>query len=95
MLKDIVTVKPVGGFRLWLRFEDGVEGEVDCDRLLTFTGVFEPLRDPTYFAQVRVNPDLGTICWPNDADLDPVVLYAAVTNQPLPDYTGEPDRTTR
>jgi hypothetical protein len=36
---------------------------------------FEPLSDPTFFAQVRVDEDLGTITWPNGADLDPLVLH--------------------
>jgi hypothetical protein len=89
MLKDVVAVKPIGGYRLWLQFEDGIEGQVDCQPLLSFTGVFAPLRAAAYFAQVRVNTELGTICWPNDADLDPLVLYALVTKQPVPDYATE------
>ena len=34
-----------------------------------------PLRDPDYFAQVRVDPEAGTIVWPNGVDLDPQVLH--------------------
>lgn len=83
MLMDIVDVEPRGDYRLWLRFQDGVEGEVDLGPELTFQGVFAPLRDPAYFARVRVNPDLGTICWPNDADWDPLVLYSLVTKRPI------------
>jgi hypothetical protein len=37
------------------------------------------------FAAVRVDPELGTICWPNGADLDPDVLYALVRGEPAPD----------
>ena len=43
--------------------------EVDIARLTPFTGVFEPLKDPAYFAQVRVEPDIGTIVWPSGAQL--------------------------
>jgi hypothetical protein len=89
VLKDIVEVRPLGGYRLWLRFEDGVAGEVDFKSLLSFSGVFELLQDPAYFVCARVNPDLRTICWPNDADFDPVVLYAHLTKQPIPDYVGD------
>lgn len=81
MLKDITEARHVGGHRIWLRFEDGAEGEIDLGELTPFTGVFEPLRDPAYVARLRVERDLGTICWPNDADLDPVVLYAKVTGR--------------
>jgi hypothetical protein len=89
VLKDIVAVKSLGGYRLWIRFEDGIEGELDFQPLLSFSGVFEPLSDPDYFSRVRVNSELGTICWPNDADFDPLVLYAYLTNQPIPDYVGD------
>jgi len=83
MLKDIVQVQPLDGYRLHVRFEDGVEGGVDVAELVKFRGVFAPLRNRDYFVQVRVNPDIGTICWPNGADLDPDVLYALVTNEPI------------
>jgi len=45
--------------------------------------VFEPLRDPAYFAKLRVDPELGTVVWPNGADLDPDVLYGHVTGAPV------------
>jgi hypothetical protein len=83
MLKDIVEVQVIEDYRLHLRFEDGVEGSVDVARLISFTGVFAPLHNQTYFKQVAVNPDLGTIAWPNGADLDPDVLYALVTDEPI------------
>lgn len=38
-------------------------------------GVFEPLRDPAYFARVSVDPEAGTIAWPNGADMAPDPLY--------------------
>jgi hypothetical protein len=89
MLKDIVEVKPLTEYRLYLRFEDGVSGEVDIAQLVSFTGVFAPLRDRDYFVQVQVNPDIGTICWPNEADIDPDVLYALVTGTPIPDLSQQ------
>lgn len=82
LLRDVLEVKPVGGYRLYLRFDDGVSGVVDLEPiLLPFDGVFEPLRDRSYFEQVRVNADIGTICWPNDADIAPETLYALVTGR--------------
>jgi hypothetical protein len=83
MLKDIVDVKPLGEYRLYLRFEDGTEGIVDLAEHLAFRGVFEPLSDPASFALVRVDNELGTIAWPNGADLDPDVLYSQLTGIPI------------
>lgn len=83
MLVDIVEVKPLDGKKLFLKFEDGKEGSVDLNELTDFTGVFEPLKDDDYFRRVTVNPELGTICWPNDADLCADVLYSKVTGQSI------------
>ena len=76
MLKDIVAVKPLAEYQLWLRFENGIEGVVDISQLIPFSGIFAPLQDLAYFAQVQIHPELGTIVWQNGADLDPDVLYA-------------------
>ena len=83
MLIDIIEVKPLSGRKLFLKFEDGKEGTVDLSEIVEFTGVFEPLKDDEYFNRVTVNSELGTICWPNDADLCADVLYSKVTGQPI------------
>lgn len=83
VLIDIVDAKPVGGYSLLLRFEDGAEGVVDLTPSLSFNGVFAPLKDPEYFAQVRVDPESGTVVWPNGADLDPDVLYGSITGKKI------------
>jgi hypothetical protein len=83
MLNDVIEVRPLGGYRVHLRFENGVEGELDLGKIIRFTGLFAPLRDEEEFAKVRVHPELGTIVWPNGADIDPVVLYAAVSGEPI------------
>ncbi len=95
MIYDIVKVKPLGDYRLWLRFDDGVTGEVDISKIVEFKGVFKPLQNKTYFRRVRVIKELGTIAWPNEADIDPLVLYSAVTGKPIdwetedaPEYTN-------
>jgi hypothetical protein len=84
MLKDITAVRPLEDYRLQLCFEDGVEGQIDVAQLVALTGVFAPLKDRSYFTQVRVDPELGTICWPNGADLDADVLYSLITGESLP-----------
>jgi len=75
---EIRDVEHLGGFRLRLTFADGTVNEIDlATKLAGRVGpVFEPLRDPEYFAQVRVDPELGTIVWPNGADLAPDALHS-------------------
>lgn len=86
MLKDIVAVEPRENYQLHICFEDGVEGVIDISQIVQFTGVFAPLQDQEYFATVAVNPEYGTIQWESGADLDPDVLYALITKQPIPHY---------
>jgi hypothetical protein len=90
MLKDVIWVEATGEYRLRLKFEDGVTGEVDVATIVPFEGVFAPLRDRKLFRAVTVDPELGTVRWPNGADLDPDVLYALITGQPIPDLTRLP-----
>jgi uncharacterized protein DUF2442 len=82
-MKDVVSVTPSDPYCLQLRFEDGVEGSLVLDKLISFEGIFAPLRDPAEFRKVYVQPELGVVCWPNGADLGSDVLYAKVTGIPL------------
>jgi hypothetical protein len=59
---------------LWLRFNDGAEGEIDLERELEGE-VFGPLKDRQLFQRFRVDPELETVVWDNGADLAPEFLY--------------------
>jgi hypothetical protein len=73
-LPRVTSVEPLDGFRLRLTFSDGLVREVDLSGDL-WGSMAEPLQDPGYFRQVRVDPELGTVVWPNGFDLDPDVLH--------------------
>lgn len=72
----LTHAEPIGGHTVRVQFEDGTSGEVDLSYLLTYGGVFEPLRDLEYFRRLRTDAEAGTIVWPNGADLAPESLYA-------------------
>jgi hypothetical protein len=76
MYYNIIAAKPVRDHVVWLKFEDGSEGEVDLASEL-WGPVFEPLKDPEYFRRLTV-AEYGTIAWPNGADLAPEFLYDRV-----------------
>jgi Protein of unknown function (DUF2442) len=70
----VTTVTPLDPYRLRVEFNDGVVREVDCAFLLHGT-LGEPLRDPDYFRQVRVDQESRTIVWPNGLDPAPELLH--------------------
>lgn len=75
----ITSVEPLEALRVRLSFTDGTQTELDLTPYLRGP-VFEALkRDPAIFRAVRVDRELGTIVWPNGADLCPDVLYAGRT----------------
>jgi hypothetical protein len=87
LLRVVVAAEPRKGHRVFLRFDDGVEGEVDLRQVIPeFRNLLAPLADPAYVAQVRADPEAGTITWPNGVDLDPVVLYCALRGIPIPTF---------
>ncbi len=70
----ISAVRPLAGLTVELTFTDGVVASVDLAPLM-HGPIFDVLRaDPAAFRAIQVDPTLGTITWPNGADLDPDVL---------------------
>ena len=83
-LIDVTHARALPNRSLSLTFENGFQGIVELDRVVkNYTGVFAPLLKADYFAQVQVNAELGTIVWPNGADLCPDVLYSHATGLPI------------
>jgi hypothetical protein len=64
----------VGDYKLKIQFENHEIRLVDLSRHLDGP-VFEPLKDLSYFKLVKVNHDIDTVVWPNDADFSPDFLY--------------------
>lgn len=70
----VLDARYLEGHRVWLRFDDGLEGEIDLAGVLRGP-VFEPLKDPAYFSNFTVD---WTLTWPNGADIAPESLYTRV-----------------
>jgi hypothetical protein len=74
MMPHIVDARHAGNYRVWLRFDDGMTGEIDLEDEL-WGPVFLPLKNIAEFARLRADPDLETVVWPNGADFAPEFLY--------------------
>ena len=85
MFPRIKSVRHIQDYRLELTFNDGVRAELDFrNKVMGRGGVFAPLEDVGFFRQVKVDPEIGALVWPNDVDLDPDVLYSEATGTPIP-----------
>jgi hypothetical protein len=85
MLPKLIEAKYRSDYRVWLKFSDGVEGEVDLEKEL-WGEMFQLLKDKALFAELLVSEELETLVWPNGADFAPEFLY----QQLCPNYTLKP-----
>ena len=71
----VTAVEALDGYRLHVRFVDGLEGEVEMAERVRSprAGVFAALADPDMFAQVHV--ELGAVTWPGELDLAPDAMH--------------------
>ena len=83
-MEAVVAVQVLRPYVIVVTFADGARREVDIAPYLDGE-VFAPLRDEALFRQVAVDPELGTVVWPNGADLAPERLYYGAEN-PYADY---------
>lgn len=82
MLPRVSEVRHLRDYLLELTFTDGVQARLDFrQRVCGRGGVFEALEDVEFFRRVRVDPEIGTIVWPNDVDFCPDVLHAEAVSK--------------
>jgi hypothetical protein len=74
MFLHVKEAKYLHDYVIWLRFNDGAEGEIDLENELDGE-VFAPLKDRQLFQKFHVDPELETVVWETGADLAPEFLY--------------------
>lgn len=78
VLHQVITAEPVDDKRVRVSFENGVQGLFDCSSYMS-DHYWDSLNNPAIFRQVRV--ECGTLCWPNDIDIDPEEVWEFCTPQ--------------
>jgi hypothetical protein len=78
MLKPI-QVKPLPNYRLWVKYSDGVAGEIDFTHLAG-KGVFSAWNDYSVFEQVYIN-ESGAIAWTEELEICPDATYMKITGK--------------
>ena len=72
-----VEVRALEPYRIWLRYDDGVKGEVDLSHLAS-RRLFAAWQDLSFFSAVRLDPG-GFVVWSDDIDLCGDALYLKLT----------------
>ena len=72
ILHQVVAASPLDDTKIRVSFENGMSGFFDCEPYFR-DKYWESLSNPAFFRQVRV--DCGTLCWPNDIDIDPEEVW--------------------
>lgn len=78
---DVTYVEPRANYTLFLRFSNGDQGTLAVAEHLKFVGYFAPLASPEFFEEVYL--EHGTVRWPDEIDLDPIVVHAWTMDVPL------------
>ena len=82
-MRKAIDVRPLADYRIWVRFDDGTQGDVDLSDLAG-RGVFEAWADRKVFQEVRVDKS-GAVVWPGEIDLCPDALYLRLTGKAVED----------
>ena len=77
VIREVVEAKIIKDYIVELVFDDFKKGIIDLRQYLG-RGIFKGLLDKRKFRQMKVNAELGTICWPNGADIAPDTLYSQI-----------------
>jgi hypothetical protein len=73
-IHKVIAFQIIGPYSLMVRFGDNTEQTIDFSPVL-FGNMYGPLRDISLFNQVRIDPEVKTLVWPNGADFDPATLH--------------------
>ena len=79
-LPRLIAAEPREGFRVWVKFDDGEEGEVDYSDIPR-DGVFAVWNDPEFFKQVRISEEFKCLEWPGELDFCPDATYMRLTGK--------------
>ena len=82
-----IDVKALDGYRIWIKFSDGAEGELDLCHLVG-KGVFKAWDDRRFFENVRITP-YEAVTWGEDLDLCPDTFYLELTGRTVEEVERE------
>lgn len=89
MINQLIDIKAVKKYSIWLKYADGIEGTIDLSHL-AHRGVFNVWEEGDSFFKVRIDDETGAISWENEIELCPVSLYQRIKGN-YPPTLNEPE----
>lgn len=95
MTPDLIKAEYIDKYQIRLFFDNGRSGIVDFTKFINRGGIFSKLKDPDYFKNFSIDPELFILKWSNEIDIAPEVLYSEATGEPLPSWMVNSDEFKR
>ena len=73
-----IAVRALEPYKIWVKFDDGVEGILDYSDIAG-QGVFKVWEDPDFFKKVFIDNDLHVVSWPGELEFDRENMYMTIT----------------
>lgn len=74
VMHTITECRAERNYTLWIRFDDGLEGNVNLGDLV-LTETYQAISDEETFSRVAIDPISNAVTWAGGIKLDPEVLY--------------------
>jgi hypothetical protein len=77
MYSKPIEVYPVKPYKIWIKYEDGLQGEIDLSHLKN-RGIFSDWDKESLFEKVHINYENYSIAWNDDIELCTNSLYLRI-----------------
>jgi hypothetical protein len=88
MISKPVKIKPLKNYKIWIKFADNTEGEVDLSDL-SGKGVFKEWESYENFNKVYIDEETGSIAWTKEIELDANNLYLKIIGKTFDQWKSE------
>ena len=77
MISNLIQVKAINQYSIWLKYDDGTEGVVDLSHLIN-KPIFQNWKEPEFFDKVYIDTETGAVAWDENIELCPDNLYLKI-----------------
>lgn len=88
MIPKPLKVEAINAKVIWIKFDDGVQGQIDLSYLFK-KPIFKKLENPTFFSQVYIDSETDAIAWNEELEICPNTLYLKISGLSLEQWKNK------